>query len=127
MQLFRHWDAVRFYEMPDAWVRRVAIRLAVRRSRRERRRGVLESLNAASSTGEAGLDNMADVDLLRAVATLSPMQRAAVVLHYWDDQPVLEIARCLRVSESTVKQHLFRARTRLATILGEEVSEDADR
>jgi RNA polymerase sigma-70 factor (ECF subfamily) len=52
------------------------------------------------------------------------MQRAAVVLYYWADQPVQEIARTLAVSESTVKQHLFRARGRLAELLREEVGED---
>jgi RNA polymerase sigma-70 factor (ECF subfamily) len=56
------------------------------------------------------------------------MQRAAVVLYYWEDRPVAEIARVLEVSESTVKQHLHRARHRLAELLeeeDEEVSGDA--
>jgi RNA polymerase sigma-70 factor (ECF subfamily) len=52
------------------------------------------------------------------------MQRAVVVLHYFEDRPVLEIARTLQVSESTVKQHLYRARSRLAQSLGEEVGSD---
>jgi RNA polymerase sigma-70 factor (ECF subfamily) len=50
------------------------------------------------------------------------MQRAAVVLYYWADEPVFDIARALGVSESTIKQHLHRARQRLAAALGEEVS-----
>jgi RNA polymerase sigma-70 factor (ECF subfamily) len=51
------------------------------------------------------------------------MRRAAVVLYYWDDRPVAEIARMLQVSESTIKQHLHRARKRLADLLSEEVTE----
>jgi RNA polymerase sigma-70 factor (ECF subfamily) len=54
------------------------------------------------------------------------MQRAAVVLFYYDDLPVAEIARALVVSQSTVKQHLHRARVRLAALLSEEVSERVD-
>ena len=69
-------------------------------------------------------EQLPDPDVARAVATLSPMQRAAVVLHYWADESVFDIARTLGVSESSVKQHLFRARARLATVLGEEVSGD---
>ena len=61
-----------------------------------------------------------------AVAALAPMQRAAVVLYYWEDRPVAEIAELLGVSESTVKQHLHRGRARLASVLHEEVSEDVD-
>ena len=69
-------------------------------------------------------DDLPDPDLASAVAALAPMQRAAVVLYYWEDRPVAEIARVLEVSESTVKQHLHRARHRLAGLLGEEVSGD---
>ena len=67
-----------------------------------------------------------DVDLANAIATLTPMQRAAVVLFYYDDLPVADIARALVVSQSTVKQHLHRARVRLAALLSEEVSERVD-
>ena len=67
-----------------------------------------------------------DVDLAGAVALLAPMQRASVVLYYFDDLPVAEIARVLVVSESTVKQHLYRARARLADLLQEEVSDHVD-
>ena len=62
--------------------------------------------------------------MARAVAALAPMQRAAVALYYWEDRPVMEIAQLLQVSESTVKQHLYRARARLAETLREEVTGD---
>ena len=34
-KLLLHWSSVRNYERPDAWVRRVAIRMAVKQSKRE--------------------------------------------------------------------------------------------
>jgi DNA-directed RNA polymerase specialized sigma24 family protein len=40
-QLFVNWAKISQYERPDAWVRRVAVRLAVRYARRERMRAVL--------------------------------------------------------------------------------------
>jgi RNA polymerase sigma-70 factor, ECF subfamily len=52
------------------------------------------------------------------------MQRAAVVLFYFEDLPLSEIASILRCSEATVRVHLHRARKRLAELLGEEVIED---
>ena len=57
-----------------------------------------------------------------------PQQRAAVALYYLDDLPVEDVAHHLGVSTSTVKQHLFRARRRLAAMLSEtvEVSSDVD-
>ena len=55
--------------------------------------------------------------------------RSAVALHYLDDLPVDDVAHHLGVTTSTVKQHLFRARARLATLLSEtaEVAHDVDR
>jgi RNA polymerase sigma factor (sigma-70 family) len=70
-------------------------------------------------------DDLPDPDVGRAVAALAPMQRAAVVLHYWEDRPVHEVAQLLDVSDSTVKQHLHRARHRLASLLEEAVVDDA--
>ena len=119
-RMLRHWRTVSRYEAPEAWVRRVAIRIAVREVQRAAARPAKERL------GQPVLPDpdLPDPDLASAVAGLAPMQRAAVVLYYWEDRPVAEIARVLEVSESTVKQHLHRARHRLAELLGEEVSGD---
>ena len=119
-RMLRRWRTVSRYEAPEAWVRRVAIRIAVREVQRAAARPAKERL------GQPVLPDpdLPDPDLASAVAGLAPMQRAAVVLYYWEDRPVAEIARVLEVSESTVKQHLHRARHRLAQLLGEEVSGD---
>jgi RNA polymerase sigma-70 factor (ECF subfamily) len=49
IQLYSHWGRVSRYERPGAWVRRVAIRLAIRHQNRERIRAVLED-----EPGDAG-------------------------------------------------------------------------
>lgn len=113
VQMLRHWATVRGYEQPDAWVRRVAIRIAVRQSTRERRRSGLERQALPAQPEE----RIPHPELTRAMRELSPMQRSAVVLYYWADEPVQEIARTLGVSESTIKQHLMRARSRLGVLL----------
>ena len=119
VKLLERWATVATYERPEAWVRKVAVRIALRHLGRERSRPLRERLAAAPT-----ITADPDPDLSAAVRSLSPMQRAAVVLFYWEDRPVDEIAQVLQVSESTVKQHLFRARTRLAGALGEEVNAD---
>lgn len=121
LKLLENWHKVSGYEQPEAWVRRVAIRLAVREASREDRRGSRERAGPA-----VRVDDEPDVDLARAIGGLAPRQRAAVVLHYYSDLPVLEIARILNVSDSTVKQHLLRARTRLAELLSEEAPDHVD-
>lgn len=123
LKLLERWARVADYEHPEAWVRKVAVRMAIRESSREQRRLTLEVASRRSDE-EVHEEHWPDVDLAHALAFLAPMQRAAVVLYYFEDRPVLEVARVLQVSTSTVKQHLHRARQRLGELLGEEVSED---
>jgi DNA-directed RNA polymerase specialized sigma24 family protein len=78
VQLLVHWKKVSRYERPEAWVRRVAIRLAVRALRRERLRPMLE--RRAQPEPVRSLET--DPEVTHAIARLSPSQRAAVVLFY---------------------------------------------
>jgi len=120
VRLLEHWRKISRYERPDAWVRRVAIRIAVKTLKRERMRSFLER-----AVDPPPPSAPADVDLMRAVAQLPAQQRAAVVLFYFEDRPIAEIVDVLHRSESAAKVWLHRARGRLADLLGEEVRDDA--
>ena len=58
-------------------------------------------------------------EILEAVGRLSPKQRAAVFLTYWEGLGVDEVATRLGVREGSVKRHLARARSRLRGNLDE--------
>jgi RNA polymerase sigma-70 factor (ECF subfamily) len=119
VQLFARWQRVSRYERPEAWVRRVAIRMAVRAVKRERARRRLEhELEIAPPHGAM------DLDVLRAVAKLPAAQRAAVVLFYLEDRSVAEVADSLACSEVTARVHLHRARKRLAELLGDDETQE---
>lgn len=120
MQLLQHWKRVRDYDQPAAWVRRVAIRLAIRSAKRERRLAGLLSVLRATPTPPP-VDPAASLDLYAAVGQLSEKDRAVVVLRYFEDRTVPEIAQILECSQSAAKMRLHRARERLATMLDEEV------
>jgi DNA-directed RNA polymerase specialized sigma24 family protein len=118
VQLLRHWPKVSGYERPDAWVRRVAIRLAVRAVRRDKLWAMVgRQIPVAAPLGPR------DLDVVNAVRRLPGMQRAAVVLFYYEDRPIVEIADLLGCAEATARVHLHRGRRRLAEILGEEVDD----
>jgi RNA polymerase sigma-70 factor (ECF subfamily) len=121
IQLLTRWRKVSRYEQPAAWVRRVAIRLASRAARREQRRPSVEHASDPPLTLVAQ-----DVDLLRAIRQLTPQQRAAVALYYFEDRPLPEVAHILGCSHAAAKVHVFNARKRLALLLGEEAV-DVDR
>ncbi len=64
----------------------------------------------------------ADAGVLDAVHRLPAPLRDVVLLHYYADLPVEEVARALRRPAGTVKRRLHEARQRLAADLGEDLS-----
>jgi RNA polymerase sigma-70 factor (ECF subfamily) len=60
-----------------------------------------------------------DTSTLDAVRRLSPALREAVLLHYYADLPIDEVARVLRRPVGTVKRRLHDARVALAAALEE--------
>ncbi|MGY6501538.1 MAG: RNA polymerase sigma factor [Acidimicrobiales bacterium] len=105
------WPRLRGFDRPGAWVRRVAIRDAVRQSARRARPW-------EPSPSASAVDSITDrVDLDRALAQLSARQRAAVVLHHLLGWPTAEVAGALGCADATVRVHLHRGRAALATIL----------
>jgi RNA polymerase sigma-70 factor (ECF subfamily) len=120
-QLHLHWAKISRYDRPDAWVRRVAIRLAIRAARRQHILGTL-----LGRLEPPRPDERADLDLAAALLRLPAQQRAAVALHYYEDRPLAEVAQILNCSHATAKVHVFRARRRLAQLLGESDAENRD-
>jgi RNA polymerase sigma factor (sigma-70 family) len=125
LRLYERWGGTVPFEHPEAWVRKVAVRDAIRRAKRER----VVPLRAVVDDQPAS-DRLPDIDLVRAVGALPPKQRAAVALHYLEDLSVAQVADLMEVAPATVRQHLFKARSQLADRLGEpleEVGSNADR
>ncbi|GAB3768828.1 RNA polymerase sigma-70 factor (ECF subfamily) [Nocardioides ginsengisegetis] len=122
VKLLGHWRTVSRYERPDLWVRRVAIRAAQRERHRTWRRDQLERSVAPRSWIED--PDGPDDQVRAAVETLAPKQRAVVVLFYFEDRPMAEIADLVGCSVSAGWSQLHTARKRLARLLAEEVHDD---
>ncbi len=61
--------------------------------------------------------------VLAALATLPPKARAVVVLRYWEDLSVEQVADALGCSPGNVKSHTARALEKLRTVLGEAMND----
>lgn len=109
---WERWDRVSRYDVPQAWVRLVATRLARRRSRHAGRTRLM-TVDVAEE-GASPLDRMVIVEALRTVPF---RQREVLVLHYVADLPVDEIAAELRQPVGTVKSRLSRGREALGAAL----------
>jgi RNA polymerase sigma-70 factor, ECF subfamily len=134
----RRFDAARpFAPWLFAIVRRLAANRRSRRLRRERllrlwgwATGAASSLSRSEAVLIAGLDAAA---ARRAMVSLSPMQRACFDLVAVRGLSTEEVAVMYAISESTVRQHVFRARTALRGVLdgdthahGKDETDDAD-
>jgi RNA polymerase sigma factor (sigma-70 family) len=97
----------------DRWIWRAAFRIAAGELKH---RGSLDR----SRPREGGYEMPEPVvDLVRALARLSPNQRAAVVLSDYADLPAREVASILGCRQTTVRVHLSQAHRRLRPLLEE--------
>ncbi len=110
---YQRWEQVQGYENPTGWVYRVGLnwaRTRIRRTRREIPSVYLESATESSFEVEPGLE--------RALANLAEKHRSVVVLRYYMDWSLDEIAGALRIPKGTVKSRLHRAIANLQREIG---------
>ncbi len=115
-RLWKRWGSVGSYENPEAWVRRVAINMAISRWRRLRRLQPLDDREPA--VGED--DPVTRHEVGRALAAIPVRHRHALLLHHVVGLTVAEVAREMNAPEGTVKSWLFRGREALQRSLGVE-------
>jgi len=116
--LLPKWDAVVRSGHVDAYVNRSIVNASVSRWRKTGR--VTPVADPVADWGrERTPDPTGAVDdadeAWRLCRELPPLQRAAVVLRFYDDLPFADVAAVLNCTEATARSHVFRA---LATLRG---------
>ena len=124
LRVARQWNRVRSMDHPTAYARRVLVNLVLRDAgRRARQRAELwqqedgraEQADESAARALRAVDDLAEFRW--AVAQLPARQRAVLVLRYWADLPVAEVADILGCSVGTVTSTASRAAARLAEAL----------
>jgi RNA polymerase sigma-70 factor (sigma-E family) len=111
LRMYGVWRRVTRSGSPDGYARRTLVNLYRSTLRRPSRREHLTEVVPERAAPSESHDER-DV-LLAALAGLGGSQRAIVVLRYWEDLSVAEVAEVLGVSQGTVKSQASRA---LATL-----------
>jgi RNA polymerase sigma-70 factor (ECF subfamily) len=125
LQVYRRLDTFRGEAALGTWLHRLAVNACLdfvrsKHGRRQRVTDSAEDLDAleAPAAGpwrpDAALDRM---DLERAIAQLPPSYRRAFLLHDVEGLEHHEIGATLGIAEGTSKSLVFKARTRLRSLL----------
>ena len=117
-KVFVHWRRVQAAESPLAYARTTLLNTFLSH-RRLRRSSEQPSVLSEADLGPLsdGVDPGTRVDLLAALAVLPPLDRAVVVLRYWEDRSVADTAADLGLSEAAVRTRARRALLRLRPLL----------
>lgn len=101
---------------PQAWIWTAAFRIAAGELA-----GRADHVEPADVPMPEGVDAASLLDLVRALAQVSEMQRRALILHYYMGYSNVEIARILGSTPSSIGVQLFRSARKLRGLLSEEM------
>lgn len=110
-----HWRKVQAADDPAAYVHGIVLKTFLT-DRRRRSSGEIpvETTPEGPSHDRDPTERLA---LMAALRQLPPLDRAVVVLRYWEDRSVDETARALHLSPAAVKNRALRALARLRLTL----------
>jgi RNA polymerase sigma-70 factor, ECF subfamily len=115
VRAFQHWRELSGHERPGAWLQTVVARLAISWRRRQALR-----LKLAIGHGVTAAEGMIQTDepvVLQALRALTPAQRTVVVLRFYADRSVEDVAHTLGKRPGTVKALTAQAFDRLRPVL----------
>jgi RNA polymerase sigma-70 factor (ECF subfamily) len=115
---WRHWRELRDRDRFDAWFGRILLnrcRDRLRTAGRTQDIDLTPALPARETDAVARLESR--IDIGRAFESLNPDQRIAVVLRYWSDLSIDQIAERVQAPAGTIKSRLHHALERLRTSL----------
>jgi RNA polymerase sigma-70 factor (sigma-E family) len=118
LEVWRRWRRIRVMERADGYAHRILVTHALRGRRRTMRLVVTDEPPDLPSVGTATATDERH-DLMEVLRRLPPMQRAVVVLRYYEDLSEAQTAHLLDISVGTVKSHASRALTSLRLRLPE--------
>jgi RNA polymerase sigma-70 factor (ECF subfamily) len=127
VRVFSRARGLRTVPSAEQYVRR-AIRTAfldqVRKDQTWRRKQHLFAADDPARSPEHAVQ--AGLDVRAALGSLSPRERACVVLRFYDDLPLADIAAELGIGEGAVKRYLSDGTARLRGLLGVDTGDDTE-
>lgn len=110
--VYRHLNRFDRRSRFSTWLFRVAVNRSIQEARRNKHKSRnVELTESLAATAPEETDDM-DPRVQAAMATLAPADRALLVLFYWDELSLQEIADSIGCNVNAAKTRLYRARER---------------
>ncbi|HEX4472693.1 MAG TPA: SigE family RNA polymerase sigma factor [Nocardioides sp.] len=125
MRVYRHWPRLRGEAEARSYARKAVVSVVIdaKRRRSSTEVPVDDVVDRVGGRDEAAAS--ADRDLLtRCLAQVPTRQRACLVLRYYDDLSVSDVAATLGISEGTVKSQTARGLDTLQAAFARETDDD---
>jgi len=127
LSAFRAWATFRGHSAVFTWLYGILLNVNRKRSRTASRRILSHFIPERAAGGSDATGLAADTDYIvglisAALTQLSVKHREVIVLHYYEDMSVEEMATHIRVSCGTVKSRLHYARERLRGLLPQDLN-----
>jgi len=110
-------DSVKSEQYIETWIFKIVMNSAIdllKKHKREMPTDIAEEISHAGST-----DSYQDFDLLQALDVLSEKERTVILLRFFEDKKLEDIARILKSNLNTTKSVLYRSLKKLKAELEE--------
>jgi RNA polymerase sigma-70 factor (sigma-E family) len=117
-KMFRAWRGVRRINNPQAYAQTVLARTFI--SQRRRRSWTEQPTSTVPERAERPGDPELRLSLQKALAELAPLDRAVLVLRFFEDRSVEQVALDLGKNAGAIRTRTSRALDRLRVVLGDD-------
>jgi RNA polymerase sigma-70 factor (sigma-E family) len=123
-RMYAKWGKRRRIENPSGYAHTTLVNVFI--SMRRRKSSAERPTEYLDETPAAAVDLELRVTLLDALGRLSELDRAVLVLRFWEDRSVEQTAAELRISTGAARTRCFRALGRVRELLGADFIEFAE-
>ena len=112
----RSCEQIRTESQIASWCYQIVVRTALDMIRKQRR----EVIGIEDYQEESYRDQYEDIDVMKSLNILSEEEKSIIILRYFEEQKLKEIAGIMEESENTIKSKLYRALKKLKVELIKE-------
>lgn len=112
-------SALKKPEYAATWIYRIMLNECFRYMKQPQNLSYEELRETAGTEPSYVEDSAENLDIRRALDTLSEQDKAVIILRFFEDMKLDEIAEILAENSSTVKSRLYRGIKKLRSVLGE--------